>query len=276
MKISAIERKFLSEATKQKRKIAVGIWRPSEEIIDGLLMASAFADLTIVGCDLPGFNCINTKTDDEGSAVIIDLLKNKKVDGIVRAQLKDTFTFKLFVKECVGNPHAHFLPVIMAKDDHCFMLSNPSNYNSLNAEDQFNEAERAARYLKDELKIEPTIGVMSTRRPTGRVGEYPLLEQIANNSEYTAAELRKLGYDVKEYYIEAEKAVWEKRNLLVTAGGFIGNPWCKSLAYLGGWHFVQAPYLDQGDYYDDSPRNNIEWFWPIVSTVAWINRAKLK
>ena len=274
---SAVEEHILNEAKKQRRKIAIGIWRPdNEEIVRTLREAQAYADITIVGSKIDGFECIPTADDDEASQVIVDLVVSGKVDGFVRAQLKDSYTHKVYVEKTGLTNTAKITPGVIAKDDFCFAVSNPSNYASLNVADQKMEAERTAQYLREELGIEPLIGVMSTRRPTGRVGEFPLLEQIAANCEETAQYLRDKGYDVTEYYIEYERAVWEKRNMLVPAIGMICNTWFKALVYLGGWHIVTCPFLDQGAYYDDAPRNNTAWFWPIVSTVAWINRCSIK
>lgn len=273
MKMSQIEKKFLFEAKLQKRKIAIGIWRPEDkEISKSLKKAARYADITVVGSKIPGFNCLPTKDDHEASRVIVDMVVNKKVDGFVRGQLKDSYTHKLFVEATGIDGKSKNLPVFIAKDDYFCAISNPSNYNSIDAARQKEEAERSARFFRDDLAIEPKIAVMSTRRPSGRVGEFPMLEQIAANCEETAAYLKELGYDAKEYYIEYEKAVWEKRNLLVASTGMVGNTWLKGLVYLGGWHIICTPYLDQDAYYDDSPRNNTNWFWPIVSTVAWINR----
>lgn len=265
----------MKEAVQQKRKIAVGIWRDTDnpEILDSIRMAAGFADITIVGSQIDGFHCIDTKGDDEeASRVAVDLVVQGKVDGLVRAQLKDSFTHKIFCEKTGSDEKVKNIPVFIAKDEHWGAVVNPSNYNSLDAAHQQEEAERCARYLKEDLGIEPTIGVMSTRRPTGRVGEFDMLEQIAENCEATAQYLRKKGYDVKEYYIEYEQAVWEKRNMFVAATGMIGNTWMKGLVYLGGWHLVHGPFFDKGAYYDDNPRYNTNWFWPIVSTVAWINR----
>lgn len=270
--LSEIQKIFLNQARKQKRKIAVGIARPEEEVMDSVWQAAGYADLTIVGSKIDGLNSIPTKDDDEASQVIVDLVKNKKVDGFVRAQLKDSYTHSIFIKEVGGDPEAKFVPLIIAKDDYWAVISNPSNYSSLDAKHQQQEALRCARYMKEDLKIEPKIGVMSTRRPTGKVGKYALVEQIAQNSESTVEVLKKEGYDVKEYYIEYERAVWEKRNLLVASLGMIANTWLKGLCYLGGWKIIHTAYLDKNAYYDDSPRNNKNWFWPIISTVAWINR----
>ncbi len=274
-KLSEIEQQFLREARQKRRKIAIGIWRPEPEVVDNLWAAAGYADLTVVGCDIPGLSCLPTKDDDEASQVIVDLVKSGKVEGFVRAQLKDSYTHKVFLK--VFNkpePKYKICPLIVAKDGQWFVITSGSNYNALTLEQKIAEVERSAEWLED-LGIKPKIGITSTRRLTGRVGEFGLLEEIAKRCEDTAHYMREKGYEVKEYYIEYEKAVWEGCNLIAPSIGMIGNTWAKGLFYLGGWTNVSCPMLDEGAYYDDSPRNNTRWFWLIISTAAWLNRGKL-
>lgn len=274
--ISDLEKRFLQEARTKRRKIAIGIWRPEPEVVDTIWQAAGYADLIVVGCDIPGLQCVPTKDDDEASRVIIRLLQEKKVEGFVRAQLKDSQTHKLFLEKFGKKEDSQKKPVfsILARDDYWFAAPSCSNYNALTLEQKRFEILRCIQWM-EALGIKPAIGITSTRRLTGRVGEFGLLEDIAQRCQTVAEELRVKGYDVKEYYIEYERAIWEKRNLVCPSVGMIGNTWIKALTYLGGWHFVAGPYLDQGVYYDDSPRNNQQWFWPIISTVAWINRGKL-
>ena len=274
--LSDLEERFLKEAHQKKRRIAIGIWRPEPVVVENLRQAAASVDLTVVGCDIPGLNCIPTQDDDEASAVIIDLLKQGRVEGIVRAQLKDSQTHAIFLN-AYGRTESSkkAIPIFLARDGQWFAATSVSNYNALTLEQKRYEIFRVAEWMEDNLGIRPTIGIMSTRRLTGRVGEFGLLEEIAGRAQTVAEELRAQGYDVKEYYIEYEKAVWEGRQLICPSIGMIGNAWVKALAYLGGWRIVGAPYLDQEVYYDDSPRNWNGWFWPIISTAAWLNRGKL-
>ncbi|MFA4818877.1 MAG: hypothetical protein WC621_03475 [Patescibacteria group bacterium] len=274
-KISFIQQLFLNQAKQGKRrKIAIGIWRPEQAVVDGLKAATDYADLTVVGCDIPGLDCIPTVNDDEASRKIIELLRTSKVEGFVRAQLKDSYTHKVYLETFKKEePKFKFCPFTITNDDYWFTISSPSNYNSLTLEAKLAEAERAAKWLSD-LGIKPKIGVTSTRRLSGRVGEFGLLEEIAENCEKTTKHLTDMGFEVKEYYIEYERAVWEGCNLIIPSTGMIGNTWSKGLTFLGGWTNVCCPMLDEGVYYDDTARNHVNWFWPIISTVAWINREK--
>ena len=276
-KISTIERKFLKQAQIKKRRIAIGIVRPEQSIIDSLLLAKPYADLTIVGSKISGFNCIPTKDDDMASKEIVQLVKEKKVDGFARGQIKDSYTHKLFVEEIGGTEKKKACLVLIAKDDKWFMLTSPSAYNALDYKNKKYEVEAAIKFMEEDLKIKPKIAVMSTMRLTGRRGEFELLDEVARRCQRLVNDLRKKRYEVIEYYNEYEKALWEgKCNLLVPSIGILGNAWGKSLFYLGGWHIVCCPYLDQGVVYDDTPRNNKYWFWPVISTAAWINRGTVR
>lgn len=273
--LSAIEKRFLDEARQQRRKIAIGIWRPDADIVASLMDATKYVDLTVVGSEVNGLHSVPTKNDDEASHVIVEFTKRGEVEGFVRAQLKDSYTHKVYL-EAIGRPEAKKAFVaFVSRGEQWFSVVSCSNYNALTLEDKRYEILRGAEWLEDNLGIRPTIAVMSTRRPTGRKGEFPLIDEIAERCETVAAELRDKSYDVQEYYIEYEKAIWDERTLLCPSIGMIGNTWLKALVYNGGWRLVGTPYLDQGTYYDDTPRNYKEWFWPIISTAAWLNRGKL-
>ncbi|MFA5022453.1 MAG: hypothetical protein WC508_05225 [Patescibacteria group bacterium] len=275
-KLSEIQKRFLNEAVQKKAKVGVGIWRPEPTVVRSVIEASQYCDLTVVGTKIDGLNCLETKDDDQASQVIVDLLKQGKIQGVVRAQLKDSYTHELFLKE-FKRPKDEFKISVsfFAKDDQWFVVPSASNYASLSLEAKRQEIFAAAEWLESNLGLKPTIAITSTRRPTGRVGEFGLLEEIAERCETVAKELKEKGYDVKEYYIEYEKAVWEGRTLICPAIGMIGNTWTKGLVYLGDWTWVSSFYLNQGVYWNNAPRNNSKFFWPIISTAAWINRGKI-
>ncbi|MFA5022214.1 MAG: hypothetical protein WC508_04010 [Patescibacteria group bacterium] len=275
-KLSEIEKRFLSEAKQKCRKLAIGIVDPSPEVVSSLKQAVDYADLIVVGCKIDGLNCIETKNETEASKIIVDLLKSEKVEGVIRGQLKDSETHKLFLQAYNRPEDKEKIPVcFLAKDGQWFVTTSCSNYSSLTLETKRSEIWQTIQWLESNLGIKPTIAITSTRRPTGRVGEFGLLEEIAERCETVAKELKEKGYDVKEYYIEYEKAVWEGRTLICPAIGMIGNTWMKGLTYLGGWRWVGLAYLNQGVYWNNTPKNNKDWLWPVIFSVAWINRGKL-
>lgn len=273
-KLSEIQNLFLKQALKKRRTLAIGIWRPEPKVVDSLRLASGYADLIVVGSKIDGLNCIPTKDDDEASHKIIALLKEGKIEGFVRGQVKDSYTHKIYLETFnLTEPKYKICPATITKEESWFTISSCSNYNALTLEQKIAEVERTAKWLEG-LGVKPKIGITSTRRLTGMVGKFGLLEEIAKRCEDTANYMREKGYDVKEYYIEYEKAIWEGCNLIVPSIGMIGNTWGKGLVYHGGWTWVSCPMLDEGVYYDDSPRNNSNWLWPVISTAAWINREK--
>ncbi|MFC1663434.1 hypothetical protein ACFL04_04745 [Patescibacteria group bacterium] len=274
--LSSIQELFLKQAKQQKRKIAVGIWRPEPEIVLSLKKAATYADMIVVGSDIEGLNCIPTDDDDSASRKLVSMLKNKEVEGLVRGQVKDSFTHKLYEEE-LGRPpeKVKSVFVVLAKGAQWFVVPSVSNYNAMTLESKKTEIEDAVGWLQ-KLGFTPKIGITSTRRPSGRVGEFPMLEEIAQRCEETAVYLRGKGYDVEEYYIEYERAVWEGRNVVAPSVGIIGNTWIKGLTLVGDVTMVHTPYLNQGVPYDDTTRNNKNWFWPVISTAAWINRGDIK
>ncbi|MDD4900872.1 MAG: hypothetical protein PHS62_02040 [Patescibacteria group bacterium] len=275
--LGEIPKKFLEQAKKQKRKIAIGIMRPIAETVESLRRASEFANLIVVGAKIPGFENLVEEDQDQASRVLIKLLKDGKVDGIVRGQVKDSFTLDEFHRQFSRQPlpsNRKVCPCVLSKLDYCFVVGTCSIYQGMTLEDKIFEAERLIRYLREEFKIEPKIGIMSSLRPTSHHGNYPELDRVADLNTKFCEYLVSKGLEAKEYYFEYETAVWEKCNLIFPATGLVGNAWLKALIYLGDWNMIACPYVDLGVIYEDGSRNEKDFFWHIVHAVAMANSDK--
>ncbi|MFH1207174.1 MAG: hypothetical protein V1668_01035 [Patescibacteria group bacterium] len=268
---------FLERAKRQKRKIAITIKRPIPETIDSLRRALEFADLTVIGARVDGFNNIVEPDEDKASGVLIKLLKDGEVDGIVRGQVKDSFTLDEFHRQFGRDPlpsNRKVAASVLHKAPYTFCATTVSIYQGLTLEDKIYEVERTIRYMREDIGLEPKIGIMSSLRPTSKVGKYPSLDSVASINTQLAEYLRKNGYDTMEYYFEYETAVWNGSNLIVPSMGLVGNAWLKALLYLGGWELLTCQYLDLGVVYEDGTRNEKDFFWHIVSAVATANSRK--
>lgn len=276
-KLPDIPNLFLERAKKQKRKIGIAIMRPMPETIESLKRASTYADLVVVGAKINSFENMVEEDQDTASIKLIGLLKERKVDGIVRGQVKDSFTLDEFHRQFGKEPlpsNRKVCPGVLQKDDYCFVVSTCSIYQGHNLEDKKYEVDRVIRYMEEDLGITPKIGIMSSLRPTSKVGKYPLLDDIARINMELAEDLRGHGYDTTEYYFEYETAIWDHANLIVPSMGLVGNAWLKALLYLGGWNLLACPYLDLGVVYEDGTRNEKDFFWHIVHAVAMANSGK--
>ncbi len=268
---------FLERAKKQKRKIAIAIKRPIPETVDSLKRASEYADLTVIGAPVDGFNNIVEPDEDKASGVLIKLLKDGEVDGIVRGQVKDSYTLDEFHRQFGKEPlpsNRKIAASILHKPPYTFCATTSSIYQGLTIEDKIYEVERTIRWMREEIGLEPKIGIMSSLRPTSHIGMYPSLDAVAAVNKQLADYLRGKGYDTTEYYFEYETAVWNGSNLIVPSMGLVGNAWFKALLYLGGWELLTCQYLDLGVVYEDGTRNEKDFFWHIVSAVANTNSKK--
>lgn len=264
---------FLQHARVARRKIAIGILRPIPETLASLKRASEFADLVVVGAKVDGFENIVEPNDDEASKIIVRLLKEGKVDGIVRGQVKDSFTLDEFHRQFGREPLPSNRKVafaVLQKDNYCFVVSTCSIYQGMTLEDKKYEVDRIIKHMEG-LGITPKIGVMSSLRPTSKVGKYPSLDAMAEVNRQLTSYLVGKGYAVREYYFEYETAVWDGCNLIVPAMGLVGNAWMKALLYLGGWNLLACSYLDFGVAYEDGTRNEKDFYWHIVHCVAMTN-----
>jgi len=276
MKLSTI---FLENVKKQKRrpKIGITIFRPIPETIASLKRAAEFADLTVIGAKVEEFDNIIEEDQDKASVTLINLLKTGQVDGIVRGQVKDSFTLDEFHRQFGKKPlpsNRKICPGILEKGDYSFVVTTCSIYQGITLEDKKNEIDRIINYMRADLQIEPDIAIMSSLRPTSHIGQYPLLDDIAVINQQLAAYLKEKKYKVTEYYFEYETAVWQSANLIIPAMGLVGNAWMKALIYLGGWNLVACPYLDLGVAYEDGSRNEKDYFWHIVHCIAMVNEQK--
>lgn len=273
-KTQDIPQLFLARAKKQKRKIGIAICRPISETVASLKKASEYADLIVVGAKVDGFENVVEEDQDEAARKLIALLKDGKVDGIVLGQVKDSFALDEFHRQFGKEPlpsNRKVGPGVLQKDEYCFVASTCSIYQGQTIEDKKYEVDRLIRYMEEDLGVVPKIGVMSSLRPTSKVGKYPLLDGIAKINTELTEYLRSRGYDATEYYFEYETAVWNHCNLIIPAMGLVGNAWMKALLYLGGWNFLACPYLDLGVVYEDGTRNEKDFFWHIVHAVAMAN-----
>lgn len=269
------EKIFKERAGLQRRKIAVAILRPIPETVESLKKATAFADVVVVGAKVDGFENIVEADEDKAAEILLDLLKDKKVDGIVRGQVKDTSTldlfFKKFNKKPIPSNHKVFIS-LMKKGDYAFIPAGCSVYHGMTIEDKIFEVERIIKYMREELKTEPKIGVLGILRPTSKHGKYPVIDNISQQCTEFYNYLVGKGYDAKEYFMEYETAVWEGCNLIVPSIGFVGNSWLKALLYLGDWKMLNCCYLDLGVVYEDGSRNEKDYFYHIVHAVAMCNK----
>lgn len=270
-----ISQQFLLAAKKQKRRIGIAIMRPIPETMESLKKASELADLVVVGAEINGFENIIEPDQDQAARTLIELLKEKKVDGIVRGQVKDSFALDEFHRQ-FGKPplpsNRKVCPAVLSNGDYSFVVTTCSIYQGMTLEDKKFEVDRTIQYMRDELGIVPKIGIMSSLRPTSKVGKYPQLDDIAKINSELCNYLVKKELDAREYYFEYETAVWDRCNLIVPAMGLVGNAWMKALLYLGGWKLLSCPYLDLGVVYEDGSRNEKDYYWHIIHAVAMANQ----
>lgn len=272
---NSITQIFLDRAKKQKRKIGIAIMRPIPETVESLNKAAEFADLTIVGAKVDGFENIVEEDQDEASRILVKLLKDNKIDGLVRGQVKDSFTLDEFHRQFEKEPlpsNRKICPAILQKGEYSFVVSTCSIYQGMTLADKTYEVDRIIKYMQEDLGIIPEIAIMSTLRPTSHVGQYKMLDDMAEINRQLAKYLGKKGHVVKECYFEYETAIWEKSNLVIPSMGIVGNALIRALIYLGDWNLLSCPYLDLGVAYEDGTRNEKNFFWHIVHAVAMANK----
>lgn len=275
-KINQIQTHFLNKAKKRKRKIGIGIINPRPSVLRGLKQAKKYADLTIVGRRIPGFKNIPARTDDEASQKLVSLLKNREIEGLVVGQLKASYTYHEFCRQ-FKKPEESLEEkicacVIQSPNGWSFVSGSPSLYQGMTLNYKIKETERLAKYIKEELGLEPKIAVMASRRPSGQAGKYPIIEEDFQRAEELTKYLLRKSYNVKNFYIEYEKAMEWGANLIMPPFGIVGNTIFRVLTYLAGWQLINTTFLDTGEVYEGGSRNENDYFNHIVVAVAAANK----
>lgn len=269
-----LAQKFLQKAQGRRRKIGIVIMRPIPQTVESLRKASRYADLVVIGPSvIKEFECIVEPDQDKAADTLLTLLKEGKIEGIVRGQAKDSATLHAFYRK-FGKPEIpssrKLCPGILRKGDTTIVIGTCSIYHGISLEDKKYEADKLIAYMES-LGMIPKIAVMATRRPTSIVGEYALIEEGWGRAEELVAYLVGKGYNAKNYWFEYETAVAEGCNLILCSYGIVGNCFFRALVYLGGWEVLASPYLDVGVVYEDGSRNETDFFWHIVHAVAMCN-----
>lgn len=267
-------KQFEKKASEKKRKIGIAILRPTQKTVESIKKAAKYADLTVLTLKkIPGLSCIVLKNDVEMSWKLISLLKEKKIEGIVRGQVKDSATLAEYYKQfrkkklpddkkvCAG---------LLSNGKYSFFVGSCSIYQGMTYQGKKHETERIISYMRS-LGIVPKIAVMSARRPTGVRGKYKMIEDIEKNCHKLFLYLKRKKFNVKEYYIDHELAVWDKSNLIICSVGIVGNAWLKALIQFSDFRMIASPYLDLGVVWEDGSRNEDDFYHHIVHAVAMLN-----
>jgi predicted methyltransferase MtxX (methanogen marker protein 4) len=245
-------------AKKRRAKIGIGILRPNPEVIEHLKIGQQYADLVVV-CKEPieGFECLalGEVPEEEYSLALINLLKEGKVEGIVRGHVKFGPFEKTFMRE-YGYKKLRFMGLLrdLEKREWFYINVDPFDSPGPAPEEMLLLIEQSAHYLKM-FGIEPVIAMTAGDFTEDR-GDNPWIDQTIHNAEYVVKVLRDEGYNIKNYAHLIDEAIKGANLIVLGPTGSHGNFLYRILYQVGGaWEmggpvFVPEVYIECSRYHN--------------------------
>ena len=195
----------------------------------------------------------------ENERELIDAIKNKDVDAVIRGSLAASNVIKSLKSE---NPSLKInRGTYIHSKDHEFLILPVGIDEGQSIEDTITLVEQGCEFL---LKInkEPKIAILSggrsddfnrTKEIDKTLKESQLIEKRLK-SEFSKDE-RFNNTTIKNYYILIEKAIKENNNILLAPNGIIGNYIFRILVLLCNWPSYGGITLGIDDFYIDTSRD---------------------
>jgi predicted methyltransferase MtxX (methanogen marker protein 4) len=228
--------KIETVAKQRRSKIGIGILRPDPEVVEHLKIGQKYADLVIV-CKEPikGFDCValGEVSEEEYSLALIKLLKEEKIEGIVRGHVKFGPFEKTFMRE-YGYKKIRFIGLERDLDGREWFYINADPFDTPGPapEEMLLLIEQSAHYLRM-FGIEPVIA-MSAGDFTEDRGDNPWIDQTIHNAEYVVKVLKDEGYNIKNYAHLIDEAIKNANLIVLGPTGSHGNFLYRALYQIGG------------------------------------------
>ena len=233
-------------------RIAIGVGpRYAAKTIEGAEEAAekGYARVTLVSSQ-PMDTMLDTVISDTPDAALIQLLKDGKVDGVVRGSLGSNSTLRS-LKNIMGIKKVLRVSLLKTPSDRFFFFAPVGVDEGWSIEDKV-ELGIAGVALIRRFGIEPKVGVLSGGRLDDR-GRSPIVDKTMDDAEAVAEALRKNGIQARHATILFEDAVNEYEYILAP-DGICGNLMFRSLCLVGCGEGYGAPLVGSEVVYVDTSR----------------------
>lgn len=262
-----------------KPRIAFGLLAPDERILRSLRSGRRHADIVLVGPDairaVRGFELI---VDAHPEEKLAELLATDAVEGIIRGTLDDFTTYEAYQRR-TGERYTIGPGLFEDPSGRQFFLSPASNPEGWSREERLRIAAELAEFVRP-WGIEPRIAVFTGERhetyprkkhiTEGVVG---ILNRTYEDAEWIIAELRKRGFEAKNWAIDLDLAVGAGYNVLIPVNGMVGNQIFRVLLFCGG-RVLACTRLGLSRFWEDNSRNETDYQSHVRWLVALINQRK--
>ena len=262
-----------------KPHIAFGLKEPNEEILISLEKGKKYADITLVGPgaikDVKGFELVIDNNPEEKLAT---MFANDEFDGIIRGTIDDFKTYETY-QRLTGEKYTLGPGLMEDPSGRQFFMSPASNPEGWEKEERLEIAESIGEFVK-EWGIEPKIAVFTGQRHEThprkkhiKEGVTGILNKTYEDAEWIVSELKKKGFEAKNWAIDLNPAVEAGSNVLIPVNGMVGNQIFRVLLFCGG-KILACPRLGLSRCYEDNSRTEKDYEYHVKWLVAMINKKK--
>ncbi|HEY3274676.1 MAG TPA: methanogenesis marker protein Mmp4/MtxX [Methanocella sp.] len=250
--MSLVWETIVARAKANRARIALGV---GSEYVDKTIagaeeaVANGYADVMLVSketlyTDLPFITAHNPET------MLIELLKSRKVDGVVRGSLSASQTLK-DLKATMGLKKVMRVSLLKAPRGQFFFFA-PVGVDEGWTVDEKVELGILGADLMRRFGVEPDVGVLSGGR-TGDRGRSPRVDKTLDDAEEVAGILRSKGVKASHAQILIEDAIKE-HNYVIAPDGISGNLIFRALCLVGCGEGYGAPLVGTDIVYVDTSR----------------------
>lgn len=267
-------------AKRNKVNIAFGLQDPDAQILESLVRAKEYAEITLVGPkaieNIKGFHLEINDTPEERLAA---MLAHDEVEGIVRGTIDDFKTFEAYQKLTSGEKTTFSPAVLEDPKGRQFMITAASNPEDWSKEDRLQHVLLNCEFMRD-WGIEPNVAVLTgerhetyPRRKHIRDGVVGILNKTYEDAEWIVEECAKKGFRAKNWAIDLNPAVEAGANIICPVNGMVGNQMFRVLLFCGG-KILTATRLGLSRLYEDNSRTEKDFFFHVKWLAALINKKR--
>ncbi len=233
-------------------RIAVGVG-PSyaDKTIDGAERAAGngYARVILVGSGSMD-TTLDAMVSETPESAIIQLLKDGKVDGVVRGSLGANSTLRS-LRRIMGLDKILRVSLLRAPSGRFFFFAPVGVDEGWSVEDKVELGEKGVQLIR-RFGVEPKVGVLSGGRMEDR-GRSPRVDRTMDDAEAVAEALRRKGVQARHASILFEDAISEYE-YIIAPDGVCGNLMFRALCLVGCGEGYGAPLVGADIAYVDTSR----------------------
>lgn len=243
---------ILARAKASGARIAVGVgdkYREKTVKCAERAQADGYAKVTLV-CAQPLDTMLEVVVSEKPEQALIQLLKDKKVDGVVRGSLGANSTLKA-LKATMNIKKVMRVSLLKTPNSKFFFFAPVGVDEGWTIEDKVELGELGANLIR-RFGIEPKVGIMSGGRLDDR-GRSVRIDKSLDDAVAVVKALREKGVDAYDAQILIEDAV-NQYQYVIAPDGISGNLVFRALCLVGCGEGYGAPLVGADVVYVDTSR----------------------